>query len=133
MEPVRETEKKYCSRALTIAIFISFILMLAAQKSIGKGLLLGTLFSILNFILIGETLPKKITNSSKKAFFLALGSIVFRYVLMAVPLFVGIRFDEFNLFAVILGIFMVQLMILADHFSGIIFSTDTRKKALWKN
>ncbi|MEE4358441.1 MAG: ATP synthase subunit I [Desulfococcaceae bacterium] len=135
MEPLRQTEKKYCSLALTVAIIVGFIFILAAQKALAKGLILGTLFSIFNFILIGETLPRRIASSStKKSCFLAFGSIFFRYTLMAVPVVTAIRSENYNLWTAVTGIFMVQLMILADHLRDYFFSTDsTRKDALWKN
>ena len=41
MEPVRETQKKYCSRAMAAAILSAFVLILAGQKGLGKGLVLG--------------------------------------------------------------------------------------------
>ena len=34
---------------------------------------------------------------------------------LAIPLVVAIKFDQFNVFATILGIFMIQLVILGDH------------------
>jgi len=134
MEAVRQTEKRYCSLSLTTAIITGFIFILAGQKALCKGLILGTLFSILNFILIGETLPQRIAASSKKTFFLSLGSIFFRYTLLAIPIVMAIRSENYNLWAVVSGIFMVQVMILADHLRDYFFSTDsTRKNALWKN
>ena len=124
MNSVRETEKKYCSRALTAAIVIGFAFILAAQKPIAKGLIIGTFSSILNFILIGETLPSRVLQYSKnKSFFFSLGSIFLRFALMAVPMVIAIKSEDFNLFAVIAGVFMVQVMILVDHVSSLIFST----------
>lgn len=123
MNAIRETQKKYCSRALTTAIIIGFVLILAAQKPIAKGLIIGTFASILNFILIGETLPGRILSSKKKSFALSLGSIFLRYALMAVPLAVSIKSEDYNLFAVAAGLFMVQAMILVDHISSLTFST----------
>lgn len=124
MNSVRETEKKYCSRALTAAIIIGFAFILAAQKPIAKGLIIGTFSSILNFILIGETLPSRVLQYSKnKSFFFSLGSIFLRFALMAVPMVIAIKSEDFNLFAVIAGVFMVQAMILVDHVSSLIFST----------
>lgn len=124
MNSVRETEKKYCSRALTAAIIIGFALILAAQKPIAKGLIIGTFASILNFILIGETLPSRVLQYSKnRSFFFSLGSIFLRFALMAVPMVIAIKSEDFNLFAVIAGVFMVQVMILVDHVSSLIFST----------
>ena len=115
MNPVRQTEKKYCQRALTFAIIVAFILILFGFKAIAKGLVLGTLFSLLNFILMGETISGKIHGSQKKAFINALGSILFRYLIMAVPLILALKYEQFHLFAVITGLFMIQIMILIDH------------------
>jgi hypothetical protein len=124
MNSVRQTQKKYCSRALIAAIIIGFAFILAAQKPIAKGLILGTFASILNFILIGEALPSRVLQSSKKKLFtLSLGSIFLRFALMAVPVVIAIKSEDFNLFAVIIGVFMVQVMILVDHISSLIFST----------
>ena len=122
MGSVKETQKKYCSLAMSAAILIGLVMILAGQKPVGKGLILGTLFSVVNFILMGETLPVKIGKSRPKTFFFSLGSILFRYFLMAIPLFLAIKMDQFNLVASICGLFMVQLMILADHFIASIFS-----------
>jgi hypothetical protein len=115
MESVKETQKKYCSLAMMAAILIGLVMILAGQKPAGKGLVLGTLFSVVNFVLMGEILPVKMGGSRPKAFFFSLGSIVLRYLLMAIPLFLAIKTDQFNLVASVCGLFMVQLMILADH------------------
>ena len=116
MKEVRETQKKYSFAAITVSIIISLVFIFIDQKPIGKGLILGTLFSIINFVLIGETLLMMIGHSKRKTFFLSLGSIYFRYILLAVPLVIAIKSDQFNLVTVIFGIFSVQLIILADHF-----------------
>jgi hypothetical protein len=127
MESVKETQKKYCSLAVVAAILIGLVMILAGQTPVGKGLILGTLFSVINFVLMGETLPVKMGKSRQKAFFFSLGSILFRYLLMAIPLFLAIKMDQFNLVASICGLFMVQLMILADHFIVSIFSSDKKQ------
>jgi hypothetical protein len=124
MNAIRETQKKYCSRALTAAILIAFAFVLAAQKPIAKGLIAGTLASILNFILIGEALPTRILQSSRiKSTVFSFGSILFRFALMGIPIYLGITSKDFNLFAVVIGVFMVQVMILLDHISSLFFST----------
>ena len=122
MDSVKETQKKYCSLAMMAAILIGLVMILAGQKPVGKGLILGTIFSVVNFVLMGETLPVRMGRTRQKAFFFSLGSIVLRYLLMAIPLFLAIKTDQFNLVASICGLFMVQLMILADHFIASIFS-----------
>jgi len=122
MESVRDTQKKYGSLAVTAAIFIGLVMILAGHKPVAKGLILGSLFSVINFVLMGETLPVKMGKSKRKALFFSLGSILFRYLLMAIPLFLAIKMEQFSLIASICGLFMVQLMILADHLIVAIFS-----------
>ena len=122
MESIRQTQKKYCSAAIAVATFAGLLFILAGQKPIGKALILGTVFSIVNFVLMGETLPFRIGKSKGKTFFISLGSIYFRYIILAVPLIMAIKLEQFNLFAVIFGIFLVQLVIIADHLYNYISS-----------
>ncbi len=128
MESIRQTQKKYCSRAITAAIFAGLVFILAGQEPIGKGLILGTIFSIINFIVMGEMLPLKIGKSKNKTFFFSLASIFSRYVLLAIPLLIAFKFNQYNLISVIIGIFMVQLFILAEQVF-INFSSNHRKRA----
>ena len=114
MESVSQTQKKYGSRAMIVAIVIAFMLILIDLKPVGKGLVLGTIFSVINFVLIGQTLPMRLSKSKRGAFLISLTSIVFRYAILAIPLVVAVKFEQFELPAAILGIFMVQLTILAE-------------------
>jgi hypothetical protein len=127
MDAIRETQKKYCSRAMLAAIFVGLVFILTDQSAVGKGLILGTFFSIINFILLGEAIPLKAGKSRGKSFFFSLGSIMFRFALMAIPLIIAIKSIKFNLFAAIGGIFMVQIIILADHIVQILFSTRSNQ------
>ncbi len=99
---------------------------MAGQEPVGKGFLLGTVFSIVNFVLMGETIPLRLGNTKRKTFLVALGSIYFRYIILAIPLIMAIKFEQFSLFAVIIGLFLVQLLIIADHLLSYI--TSTRRK-----
>jgi len=127
MEQLRQTQKRYCSAAIAVAIFAGLFFILAGQKPIGKALILGTVFSIANFILIGETLPFRIGKSKGKTFFISLGSIYFRYIILAIPLIMAIKLEQFNLFAVIFGIFLIQIVIMADHFYNYISSARRKQ------
>ena len=128
MKEIRETQKKYCSLSLVTAIIIGFFLIIAGQSTVGKGLILGTLFSSINFALMGEVLPYKVGNSRGKTYLVAVGSIISRYLLLAVPIVLCIRSPErFNLVAVIIGIFMVQLVILLDYLKSAILLTRRKK------
>ena len=114
MEAVRETQKKFGSRAILVAIALGFILILAGFKPEGKGLVLGTLFSILNFVLIGEFLPMRLGHSKHKTLLFSLSSIFIRYAIMAIPLLAGIYYEQFSLMGVIAGLFMVQFVIMIE-------------------
>ena len=124
MEAIRQTQKKYCSRAIVTAIALGGFLILIGHQPVGKGFILGSIFSVINFILIGETLPSRLGKTRSKTVLIALGSIFLRFGLMAVPLILAVKFDQFNLFAVIFGIFTVQMMIIADQYLSRMGSTE---------
>ncbi len=123
IESVRETQKKYCSRAIVTAIVVGFFLIAGDYRPIGKGLVLGTIFSIVNFVLIGETLPWRLGKVKSKTLAIALGSIIFRYALLVVPLILAAKLEQLNFATTVCGIFMVQIMIIVDHFRAAITST----------
>lgn len=127
MTAIRETQKKYCSLAIIIAIFAGISFFLLGLKPVGKGLILGTLFSILNFILMGESLPMKVGRTKNKTMALSFLSIFFRYGLMAVPLIAAIKLERFNFAATVCGLFMVQFVILADEVIRLIYNSTLKK------
>jgi hypothetical protein len=112
---IRQTQKEYCSIAIIIAIAVSAFFILAEQKYVGKGLMLGAIFSIINFILIGEAIPMQIGSSIKKIKFISFGSLFFRYIILAIPIIMGIKLEQFNITAVVCSMFSVQLVIFFDH------------------
>ena len=122
MESVKQTQKKYGSRAIWIAIIVGLCFFLAGYKPVGKALVLGTIFSVINFVLIGQALPLQIGKSKGKTIFFSLGSIFFRYILMAVPIVVAVKFEQFDLVGAIVGLFMIQFVILADHILKLVSS-----------
>lgn len=127
MESVKQTQKKYGSRAIWIAIAAGFVLFLAGYKPIGKGLVLGTIFSVINFVLIGQALPLRIGHSKGKTFFISLGSIFCRYLLMAVPLIVAVKFKQIDLVGAVIGLFMIQFVILTDHLLNLVSSKGKKE------
>ena len=115
MESLKQTQKKYAVRTLTLAIVIALFFILMGQKPVAKGFIMGTFFSVINFILIGKTITLKFGRSKRKTFSISMGSIILRYLLLAIPLIAALKFEQLNLVATILGIFMIQLVILAEH------------------
>ena len=115
MEEIRDIQKKYCSQAIFVGIAVAVICLILGQKPIGKGFLLGTLFSIINFIIMGQLIPFKLVKSRSKASLFAFFSIFIRLGIMSVPLIVSIKIDSFDFFSVVIGLFMIQLIIFFNH------------------
>ena len=97
------------------AIITGLVFILAGQKPMGKGLILGTLFSVVNFILMGELIPLQLGQTRPRTYLISFGSIAIRYGLLAVPLLVALKFEQFSLWTVICGVFMIQIVIMVDH------------------
>jgi hypothetical protein len=118
MEAIRDIQKRFCSRAMVVAIVLSIVFLVCGQKTLAKGLILGTLFSILNFIIMGQTLGLRVRPTRNHAFWVSLSSMTGRYLLLAIPVVMAIKLSQFHLVTVVIGLFMVQLMILTDRFMG---------------
>jgi hypothetical protein len=113
--PLRQMQKRIGARALTIAILLAVVTILSGYKELGKGLVLGTLFSILNFILMAEFLPRRLSVERRRAGFLAFGSILLRYALLASPLILAAKSTAFSFATTAVGLFMVPLVALIDN------------------
>ncbi len=114
MEEIRETEKRYASMAMIISLIVGSVLIFANFKSEGKGLILGAIFSCINFVLIGESLPSIINKKKRKRFFLSLSSRALRYLILALPLILGAKYEIFDFCFVVIGIFSVQILLIAE-------------------
>ena len=93
-------------------ICLALLLILFHEKAFAKGLLLGTCFSCINFLILGRSITMTIGHSNPRAGLIAFTSMLTRYVILAVPLIVAIKSDSFNLVASIIGIFSVQVVTL---------------------
>lgn len=95
--------------AVFIGFFAGVSLMLFNKMAAAKGVFLGTGFSIINFILMGFFISSTLGHSRMAANLRALRSIVVRYIILAIPIVIAIKSSEFNLAAVVVGIFSVQI------------------------
>ena len=113
MEAVKQAQKKITQQALWLSIIVGLVFIVLGYKPVGKGIILGTLFSVLNFIFMAKSIGYKFGRSKRQIFSISIGSIIFRYILLAIPLIAAVKFEQFNLAAVIVGVFMIQIVILA--------------------
>ncbi len=120
---VLDTQKKYGSRALILAIGAGLLFLGMGQKEICRGLILGGVFSAVNFALMGQMLRYRLSDNRKAATGRSFSALIFRYLLLAVPLIISVRSDRFYFPATVVGIFMVQLVIIIEHGSRLIFAS----------
>ena len=100
---------------MLIAILVAVIFIIIGHKPVGKGFLLASIFSVVNFALMARLNPLILGRSSSKAGFVALGSISLRYVILAIPLIFALKNDSIDFVATVVGLFSVQIVILLDH------------------
>ena len=112
---VIQVQRRICSWAAFMAIASAFLFVVFQEKAIAKGILLGTLFSIINFILLGKSIPLALGQTRSKAGVIGLVSILGRYLLLAIPMIIAIKATSINFVAVVIGIFAVQIVTLFDY------------------
>ena len=115
MEPIKQIQKKFGSRAMVTAVVAGLVFILVGQKTMAKGLVLGSVFSVINFVLMGEILPMIISASRKRSVLFSFVSMLFRFLLLATPLILSIKLASLNFVTTAIGLFMVQIMIMGDH------------------
>jgi hypothetical protein len=113
---VGRTQKRLSYGALWGAVLFGGLFLLLGEKAVAKGLILGTCFSVVNFFLLGKSIPLTLGRSRNRARLIGLGSILFRYLVLAVPLIAAVKSNKFDFAAVVAGIFAVQIAIMIDHF-----------------
>jgi ATP synthase protein I len=107
-------QRQIARRAFAASVIIAALLFGFGFKPVARGLLLGSLFSVLNFVIMAYALPRQIGFTRRKATGFALVSILLRFGLLALPLIIGFKFDMFNWIAVAAGLFAVPLAIFID-------------------
>lgn len=109
---VSQYQKKICSWTMSSALFVAVVFLIFQEKAIAKGLTLGACFSVLNFFLQGRFIPMTLGGSITQARGMGLVSILSRYVLLAIPLIMAVKFESLDLVATVIGIFAVQIAII---------------------
>jgi hypothetical protein len=86
---VQEIQKRICSWALSGALIVAALFLILGEKAVAKGLVLGTCFSIVNFVLLGKSIPMMLGQSRAKANAIGFGSMLARYGVLAIPIVIG--------------------------------------------
>jgi hypothetical protein len=120
---VLDVQKKYGSRALILSIGAGLLFLSIGQKEVCRGLVLGGVFSAVNFALMGQLLRYRLIDNRKVAIRRSLVALLLRYLLLAIPLVLAVQSERFSFPATAVGIFMVQLVILIEQGSRLIFAS----------
>jgi len=111
---VNRVQKRLCSLAMWSALIIAIVFICIHENALAKGLLLGTLFSITNFVLLGKIIPMTLGLSRSRTGLIGFASILVRFSLLAIPMVVAIKSSSFDFVAVVAGIFSIQIVTLVD-------------------
>lgn len=117
-DAVNMVQKRYTSLVLVAAVVLGAGMIILGYASLGKGLVLGALFSVLNFILMALALPYRLGHRRGNSFLLPLTSVCGRLALMAIPLIYAVKHPQISVSTVAIGLFMIPLVILGEHLWG---------------
>ncbi len=92
---------------------IALVLILAGQREMARGLVLGTLFSILNFVLMSMSIQFRMQKTQRAGTVMSLLLVLMRFGFLALPLIVAIHYDKYHIATTISGLFMVQVVMMA--------------------
>jgi hypothetical protein len=120
MEAIKQLQQRVVAVVFTVSAASGIGLIAVGQPRIGEGLILGSLFSIANFIILSQSIQRQMRRGPKSARRLAAMSRAGRYLLLALPVLTALKVDDFDLPATVAGVFMVQLTILASSVIGLL-------------
>ena len=112
---VNQVQRRICSWASIIAIVVAVFFVVFQEKAIARGILMGTLFSVINFMLLGRSIPLALGQKRTKAGVIGLVSILGRYTLLAIPMVIAIKSTSIDFVAVAVGIFAIQIVTFFDY------------------
>lgn len=97
---------------LVLAGLVGVTALLLGYESVAKGFVLGSLFSLFNFLIMFRHAPNVLGKSRKAATASSGFSLIVRLGLLAIPIYLGIRYSEFHLIWTLLGVFNLQFSII---------------------
>ncbi|MDY6852170.1 MAG: ATP synthase subunit I [Thermodesulfobacteriota bacterium] len=111
MEPLLSFKKTIISQILITAVIVSAAAVFLGFVPVAKGFALGSIFSLVNFLIMVQQAPKRLGKKTGRAGWENFMSLLFRMVILGLPIFLAIRFSAFNLIATVIGIFNLQFSI----------------------
>lgn len=112
MEKFLSFKKTIVFQILVTAVLVSAAAVFLGFVSVAKGFALGSIFSLVNFLIMAQQAPKRLGKKTGRAGWENFLSLLLRLTVLGLPLFLAIRFSAFNLIATVIGIFNLQFSIL---------------------
>lgn len=112
MEQLLSFKKTIVFQILITAVIVSAAAVFLGFVPVAKGFALGSIFSLVNFLIMAQQAPKRLGKKTGRAGWENFLSLLLRLTVLGLPLFLAIRFPAFNLIATIIGILNLQFSIL---------------------
>jgi len=103
---------KVIKTAIGLCVAVGLGSLILGQMAFAKGFLLGSLASIVNFLLMKRGLQRRLGKNPKRVGVEAFFSLLFRYALLAIPIIIAVKVSQINVIGTCIGIFNIQLSIL---------------------
>jgi hypothetical protein len=111
MEQLIAFKKIITIQILVLAGLVAAVALLLNYPTVAKGFVLGSFFSLLNFLVMARSTAKRLGQTRRLATASSGANIVVRLGLMAVPLYAAITMPQFNAVAAAAGLFNLQISI----------------------
>lgn len=111
--------RQVITRALLFALGGALILTLAGQAAWARGLALGGLASVVNFLVMAWLLPRALDPAQRRGQAFTVASVALRFGLMAAALAVALAMPQrVTALATAAGLFTVQFTLMSDRLLG---------------
>jgi len=111
MEQLQQFKRAIVFQILLTAAVVSAAALLFGFLPAAKGFALGSCFSLANFLIMTHQAPKRLGKSSSRVGWESYLSLLFRFALLGLPLYLALRLPQFNFIWTALGIFNLQISI----------------------
>jgi hypothetical protein len=115
MNQISEIHQRISFWALALFLAASIICLVMGWKDVGKGLVLGVLFSVINFTIMAKLISIQFGRGKRAATMISFGSLSGRYLILAIPLIVSLKSTSISFAATMVGIFAIQIVILLEN------------------
>jgi hypothetical protein len=112
MQEFQIFKKRIVLQILITAAAVAVGGLLVGRPPIAKGFVLGSLFSVANFLMMARHAVKGLGDSQGRATARRLFSLGLRMGILALPIYLAFRIPEIDLLFTILGVFNLQVSII---------------------